>query len=302
MTDSALQVPDLPARPVSPIKPGSALDFEEPPHLLREKLFTAELRIAELEGKLAKTPARYPEDQQDQLRLIEDLRKRNAELELVCEAQATDPLPKVREDVEREWAGRVETLQQKLSQREAFIAELTRECDDLRKAKSALWKLAHGKTSDMLTSIQSPVNSPRPPVSPTRPASVLGTMRINQDPPGSPSPLRKVVGEKLRNQKRSKFMADELGEAESSAPHDDPTAGRYLLRKRSRPSPLLEDLQVAELDIPKRRRGGGKPGNVGKRSVSGGSRKSSRLFLDESMRDIQAEIAAAEKGQNFSFG
>ncbi|KDN44759.1 kinesin-domain-containing protein [Tilletiaria anomala UBC 951] len=293
----------LPARPVSPMKGGSAFDFDEPSHLLREKLFTAEERIAQLEERLANQPQLSQEalSSDGQLKLIAELQRKVQELELVCEAQAADPPPKVREDVEREWQGKVDELQKKLDQREQFVAVLTRQCEELRQAKKQLWKLAHGKTADIFSTIHTPSSSPRPD-QPVRPASVVGTVRI-EPPSTSASPL-------LR-----KALADQQGRGKNrhpppslpSAAPDSPSLSTQRKRgRRSHSFSAVDHLQVMDQiaamadtmlaasstsegneDVPQRRSA----------LNSGSDLKAEKLFLDVSMRDIHAEIATAARGR-----
>ncbi len=106
-----------------------------PPHVLRERLFAAEERIAELEEELASRPALTAKQMTSdgQLKLIAELQKRVQELELVCEAQAEAPPMQIREDVEREWAGRVAALEAQLEKKNAFAQKLSEQCDYLTK-------------------------------------------------------------------------------------------------------------------------------------------------------------------------
>jgi hypothetical protein len=307
----------MPARPVSPMKGGSAPEFSEPSHVTREKLFVAEERIAELEAQLARRP---PVDERamsedKKLRRIAELQKQVEELELVCEAQAAAPLPKVREDVEREWMSKVEALEKQ----DNYVGLLDRQCAELRKVSSRdcflipttltgtrshlqenkkLWKLAHNSTAELFSGIMSPAASPMPDRKGTRPASVIGAMR----------PQAKTTA-------HSPFLQQALtGERGSASPSDSPATPRQSSNKRAGCGRRSQSLgttdtlanldrilamaqnesssagEVSDDDAPRRR---GAP----KRKLAGGRLQ----FLDTSMRDIQAEIDSATMGGDFSF-
>ena len=146
------------ARPVSPVKRTHLL-FDDSPSVLTEKLFHANRRIASLEAELAARPS-IPPSSDGQVSLIASLQQQVRELEAVCEAQATDAPPKIREDVEREWHGRVQALERKLEQKDEFLRELQAESARLRRANAQLMELAHAQTRDMVENLSPSRASP----------------------------------------------------------------------------------------------------------------------------------------------
>ncbi|PWN51319.1 kinesin-domain-containing protein [Violaceomyces palustris] len=176
--------PDVPAaRPVTPARKATrGFDFDDPPHVLQEKLYNATTKISRLEGELASRPS-LPASASDRIKdeMIARLENQVKELEMVCEAQAVEAPPKIREDVEREWSSKVRELEAKLEERERFLAELGSECERLRRANKRLIRLAHLETADMVASLTNhPTPKPRPGslaasvMKNRRPASVLG--------------------------------------------------------------------------------------------------------------------------------
>lgn len=151
-----------PAPPPSPIK-DRGLDFAEPVHVVQEKLHAALLKIRRLERRLAARlslpPGAHTDAGKDEL--IRDLQRQVRELETVCDAQAVDAPPLLREDVEREWATKFEHVEQRAAEREAFIAELSAECARLQRANRQLVRLAHRETDEMVAALAPP---PRQPV------------------------------------------------------------------------------------------------------------------------------------------
>ena len=151
-----------PAPPPSPVK-DRGLDFAEPVHVVQEKLHAALLKIRRLERRLAARlslpPGAHTDSGKDEL--IRDLQRQVRELETVCDAQAVDAPPLLREDVEREWAAKFEHVEQRAAEREAFIAELSAECARLQRANRQLVRLAHRETDEMVAALAPP---PRQPV------------------------------------------------------------------------------------------------------------------------------------------
>lgn len=163
------------ARPVSPVKRSYNFGFDDPPHLLAEKLFLANRKIESLSRKLASRPS-LPSTRSGQVELISSLQQQVRELEAACEAQATDAPPKIREDVEREYASRLNDMSAKLEEKDLFIKELQEEGVRLRRANEKLMELAHRQTQDMVENL-----------SPSRKASPL------KDASNSTSPSRRRV-------------------------------------------------------------------------------------------------------------
>lgn len=143
------------ARPVSPVKRSYNFGFDDPPHLLAEKLFLANRKIETLTRKLASRPS-LPSTSAAQVQLISSLQQQVRELEAVCEAQATDAPPKIREDVEREFASQLEEMRRKVEEKDLFIKELQQEGERLRRANDKLMELAHRQTQDMVENLSSP--------------------------------------------------------------------------------------------------------------------------------------------------
>lgn len=148
------EAPPSPKQPQSPAKQ-RGFDFDEPVHVVQEKLHAALLKIRRLEQRLAarlSLPASAHTDSgKDEL--IRRLQCQVRELETVCAAQAVDAPPLLREDVEQEWAGRVEHAERRVEEREAFIAELSAECARLQRTNKRLVRLAHRETEEMVASL-----------------------------------------------------------------------------------------------------------------------------------------------------
>ncbi|SPO30736.1 related to Kinesin [Ustilago trichophora] len=140
------------ARPVSPTKRNPLLFFDDSPAVLSEKLFHANRKIASLTSQLASRPA-LPSSPTAQQTLILTLQQQVRELEAVCEAQATDAPPKIREDVEREFQAKMDTLQGKLEEKDDFVKELQAENARLRRVNEKLMELAHAQTRDMVENL-----------------------------------------------------------------------------------------------------------------------------------------------------
>ncbi|SPO36280.1 related to Kinesin [Pseudozyma flocculosa] len=152
------------ARPVSPVRRArhNHLAFSDPPHVLQEKLYNANTRIASLQRKLASRPSLPASctSEADKDALIGQLQQQIRELEMVCEAQAADAPPKIREDVEREWRDRTDALEERLRERERFVEEMSKELERLRRANKQLIRLAHNETAAMVAQLQSPHAQP----------------------------------------------------------------------------------------------------------------------------------------------
>nr|CDI55023.1 related to Kinesin [Melanopsichium pennsylvanicum 4] len=151
------------ARPVSPIKRTPLLHLysnqdDSNPHVLAEKLFHANKKVASLTAELSSRPS-LPASSAAQADLIATLRRQISELEAVCEAQATDAPPKIREDVEREWKGKVEELEQRIKDKDEFIRQIQGENEKLHKVNGKLMQLAHDTTKEMVENLSSPIRS-----------------------------------------------------------------------------------------------------------------------------------------------
>ncbi|EPQ31225.1 uncharacterized protein PFL1_01410 [Pseudozyma flocculosa PF-1] len=127
-----------------------------------EKLYNANTRIASLQRKLASRPSLPASctSEADKDALIGQLQQQIRELEMVCEAQAADAPPKIREDVEREWRDRTDALEERLRERERFVEEMSKELERLRRANKQLIRLAHNETAAMVAQLQSPHAQP----------------------------------------------------------------------------------------------------------------------------------------------
>ena len=149
--------------------------------MVQEKLHAALSKIARLERQLAARLSLPASARGEKDETIEALRQQVRELETVCEAQLLDAPPKVREDVEREWQGRLHAAEQQVQERDAFIAELSRECERLRRTNKRLVRLAHQQTADMVAHLRERTEA-RPMMSvfmpQLRPATVLGRAPI----------------------------------------------------------------------------------------------------------------------------
>lgn len=149
------------ARPVSPIKRSTAsylFGFDDPPHILAEKLFAANKKIEVLTKELAARPS-LSGSSRDQADLIARQAQQIRELEAVCEAQAQDAPPKIREDVEREFSSQLSQLRQQLAQKDDFLSTLQLEGDRLRRVNAQLMQLAHQQTADMVENLSSPMRN-----------------------------------------------------------------------------------------------------------------------------------------------
>lgn len=135
--------------PASPIK----IDFDLSPYQLQEELLGAkrrlesqETQILSLEAALAARPLLpqdAPEDDKD--RVIADLQRTNRELTFAVqgyEENLGEPLRAVKEDVEKEWIGKVESLEKELEGSREWVKEVLKE---LEKEKALRVKLEEEK-------------------------------------------------------------------------------------------------------------------------------------------------------------
>ncbi|TRM55301.1 kinesin protein [Schizophyllum amplum] len=133
------------SRPASPMK----VDFDMSPYQLQQELLAARhqlesqaAQILSLEQALTSRPplpADAPEEEKD--RLIMQMTKENRELNVVVkgyEDSLGEPLRAVREDVEREWQGKLDMEIQRRLDVERWSEELVRQLDRERKTRQAL--------------------------------------------------------------------------------------------------------------------------------------------------------------------
>ncbi|EMD40019.1 hypothetical protein CERSUDRAFT_46407 [Gelatoporia subvermispora B] len=133
------------SRPASPSK----IDFDMSPYQLQQELLAArrhietqEQQILSLEAALSarpELPPDAPESEKD--RLIAEQAKTIRELEIVVkgyEDNLGEPLRAVREDVENEWVGKVESEKRRREEKEAWADELVKQLERERKARLKL--------------------------------------------------------------------------------------------------------------------------------------------------------------------
>lgn len=187
------------ARPVSPVKRASTLvsqylfGFDDSPQVLAEKLFLANRKIESLSRELASRPS-LPSSPSSQAALIASLQQQVRELETVCEAQAQDAPPKIREDVEREYEAKLTELQRRVEEKDSFIAELQAEGERLRRANAQLMELAHQQTRDMVENLTSPVRK-------------LGSPLKSSDAVNTATPRRRMLGDGSPTKQRPRPMS-----------------------------------------------------------------------------------------------
>ena len=176
-TAAAAEEPAAP-HPVSPAKQ-RGFTFDDQLPLVQEKLHAALSKIARLERKLAarmSLPGVEASGDAAKDARIEALLRRVQELETVCAAQAAEAPVALREDVEAEFRAELDAAAQRIAERDAFLAEVTGECERLRRANAQLVRLAHQDTEKMVASLarrpERPVMSLFAPH--LRPATVLG--------------------------------------------------------------------------------------------------------------------------------
>ncbi|KAF9565092.1 kinesin-like protein [Agrocybe pediades] len=132
-------------RPASPVK----IDFDMSPYQLQQELLAARLQIESqanqilsLEASLLarpKLPADASEDEKD--KLIAEQTKTIRELEIVVrgyEDNLGEPLRKVKEDVEKEWADKLEEEQRKTEKSEKWAEGLVKALEKEKKARQTL--------------------------------------------------------------------------------------------------------------------------------------------------------------------
>ncbi|KAJ7761484.1 kinesin-like protein [Mycena maculata] len=133
------------SRPGSPVK----IDFDMSPYQLQQELLAARLQlesqsnqILSLEATLLARPAlppSAPEDEKD--RLIAEQGRAIRELEIVVrgyEENLGEPLRAVREDVEKEWQGKLDAERRVVEEKEAWAAELVRQLEKEKKMRMQL--------------------------------------------------------------------------------------------------------------------------------------------------------------------
>ncbi|KAG5640776.1 hypothetical protein DXG03_007236 [Asterophora parasitica] len=134
------------SRPASPVK----IDFDMSPYQLQQELLSARLtldsqatQILSLEAALdarPPLPASAPENEKD--RLIQEQSKTIRELEIVVrgyEENLGEPLRAVREDVEKEWEGKVAEEVRKREEKERWAGELVKQLEKEKKVRIQLF-------------------------------------------------------------------------------------------------------------------------------------------------------------------
>lgn len=134
---------DSESRPASPVK----IDFDMSPYQLQQELLAARLQvesqanqILSLEASLLarpSLPADAPSDEKD--RLIAEQTKTIRELEIAIrgyEDNLGEPLRKVKEDVEKEWAQKLEEEKKKSEKSERWAEEVVKALEKEKKVCS----------------------------------------------------------------------------------------------------------------------------------------------------------------------
>ncbi|KAG1901392.1 P-loop containing nucleoside triphosphate hydrolase protein [Suillus fuscotomentosus] len=133
------------SRPASPSK----VDFDMSPYQLQQELLATRLQlesqssqILSLEAALLSRPELPPDaSETEKDKLIAEQAKTIRELEIVVcgyEDNLGEPLRAVREDVEKEWVGKLEEEVKKREEKEAWAAELVRQLDKEKKLRIKL--------------------------------------------------------------------------------------------------------------------------------------------------------------------
>ncbi|KAH9891735.1 kinesin-domain-containing protein [Cubamyces lactineus] len=133
------------SRPASPAK----IDFDMSPYQLQQELLAARrqletqaTQILSLEAALLARPQLPPDaPESDKDRLLAEQAKTIRELEIVVkgyEDNLGEPLRAVREDVEKEWAGRLEKEVRAREEKEAWADELVKQLEKERKMRMKL--------------------------------------------------------------------------------------------------------------------------------------------------------------------
>ncbi|WFD43423.1 hypothetical protein MPSI1_002085 [Malassezia psittaci] len=167
------------AHAVSPVKQ-RGFTFEDPLPLVQEKLHAALAKIARLERKLAARMSMpgAPHDSSKDAK-IDALQRRIQELETVCAAQSVDPPPVLREEIRQEFRHELDQAAERIAERDAFLLEVTKECERLRCVNAELVRLAHQDTEKMVACLSQDSRPTQRPVMSLfaphlRPATVLG--------------------------------------------------------------------------------------------------------------------------------
>lgn len=133
------------SRPASPSK----VDFDMSPYQLQQELLATRLQlesqstqILSLEAALLSRPELPPDaSETEKDKHIAEQAKTIRELEIVVrgyEENLGEPLRAVREDVEKEWVGKLEEEVKKREEKEAWAAELVRQLDKEKKLRIKL--------------------------------------------------------------------------------------------------------------------------------------------------------------------
>ncbi|KAI0032797.1 P-loop containing nucleoside triphosphate hydrolase protein [Vararia minispora EC-137] len=133
------------SRPASPQK----IDFDMPPYQLQQELLSARReietqanQILSLEAALLARPAIAPDaPEAEKDKMITEQTRTIRELEMAVRGYEDNlgaPLRQVREDVEREWEGKVEAEKRKVAEKEAWAEELVKQLEKEKKMRAQL--------------------------------------------------------------------------------------------------------------------------------------------------------------------
>lgn len=137
-----LTVPGTPAaRPLSPAKLKYHVDMAKPEAILREQLHEAEMKAAEQAEEIERLKAALDARPQEPNRKIMELQDEVNQLRMIAadyERHLRDPDKKVKEDVEREWVGKYQRLEEKLRVKSAYALRLDENCRVLTETNTML--------------------------------------------------------------------------------------------------------------------------------------------------------------------
>ncbi|KAF8476726.1 kinesin-domain-containing protein [Russula ochroleuca] len=191
------------SRPASPSK----IDFDMTPYQLQQELLAARreiesqgTQILALEAALLarpELPPDAPENEKD--RLLGEQSRNIRELEMVVKGYEDNlgaPLRAVREDVEREWSGRLAAEEAKRKEAEEWATELTRALEKEKKARQQLEdeRRALAAFVTKFDSLTAGLSSSLSDLSNTPPPARVSKLSVARLPPIVESPLRMDLG------------------------------------------------------------------------------------------------------------